>query len=108
MHTPRYDFAAVNCQGFLYAIGGYSISKVEKSVEKYDPGNNQWTYVSSMKFARHDHAACVLQDKIYVIGGKKSGNDIVKVIECYDPELDEWSIVGETAQECAYHSVVAL
>ena len=107
MNIPRHSCAAVFCKGFVYVIGGYS-TIVEKTVERYDPGENIWTNVSSMNVERQNHAACVLQDKIYVVGGRNTANYVVKCIECYDPELGRWEIVGETKEDCCYHAVVAL
>ena len=107
MNIPRFSFAAVFCKGFVYVIGGYS-TKVEKTVERYDPSGNVWTNVSSMNVEREKHAACVLQDKIYVIGGESGAGNVVKSIECYDPELDRWEIVGETKENCYNHAIVAL
>ena len=106
MNTPRYSFAAVACQGYVYAIGGFSTVR-EKSVEKYDPGNNTWIYVSSMNAERSQHAACMLEGKIYVVGGYNASGQLVKSIECYDPDLDQWAIVGETEHKCLRHGVVA-
>ena len=105
MNIPRHSFAAVFCKGFVYVVGGYS-TEVENSVERYDPSGNVWTNVSSMNVERQKHAACVLQDKIYVIGGKNVTETVVKSIECYDPDLDRWEIVGETKEDCCYHAVV--
>ena len=106
-NIPRFAFAAVFCKGFVYVIGGFS-TKVEKTVERYDPGENVWTNVSSMNVERCFHAACVLQDKIYVVGGRTATKVVVKSIECYDPELDRWEIVGETKEDCCNHVMVAL
>ena len=107
MNTPRCSCAAVFCKGFVYVIGGHS-TKVEKTVERYDPGDNVWTNVSSMNVERRGHAACVLQGKIYVVGGRNAAEVVVEFIECYDPELDRWEIVGETKENCFNHAVVAL
>jgi len=54
------------------------------------------------------HKACVSHGKTYVICGRNESLEIVKAIECYDPELDQWTIVGETEQECFDHSIVAI
>ena len=107
MSKPRNDFAAVACQDLVYAIGGYS-DKVEKSVEKYDPSNNKWSTVNSMNIERYGHAACVQQNKIYVIGGKTISGNPTKTIECYDTKLDQWTVVGETKQDCIDHAVVVI
>jgi len=107
MKTPRHLFAAVAYNGFIYVIGGYS-TIFEKSVEKYDPINNLWTVVNSMRVGRYLHAACFFHGKIYVFGGVNDENISLKKIECYDPELDQWTIVGETEYKCCNHAVVVL
>ena len=111
MQTPRTDLAAVNCDGVVYAIGGHfgnDDSTKLKSVEKYDSSAKKWKYVSDMNFERHSHAACVLRNKIYVVGGLDADDNAVTEIECYDPTWDTWSIVGNTTEELFYDTLVAL
>ena len=106
--TQRHAFSAVACQKFVFAIGGHSTRPAEKTVEKYDPGNDTWIHVSSMNVERSLHAACVLQGKIYVVGGENVVNGVLKSVDCYNPELDNWTIVGETKFECTKHALVVL
>ena len=66
MQTPRRWFAAVNCNGVVYVIGGQSgkeNSSTLKSVEKYDSAENQWKYVTETNIARCAHTACVMRGK---------------------------------------------
>ena len=65
-------------------------------------------FIKEMNIKRRGHAACVMQNKIYVIGGIKANNGFVSEIECYDPLSNSWSIVGHTSEELVYHSVVAI
>ena len=37
-----------------------------------------------------------MHGKIFVVGGLDGNNRAVKTIECYDPQVDSWSIVGKT------------
>ena len=112
MQTQRTGQAAVNCNGFIYAIGGLSKfndpSTSLKTVEKYDAFTNAWVFVKSMKNPRSYHSACVLNGKIFVIGGFKGNIKFVREIECYDPSIDEWSVVGKTNDCLCWHSVVSL
>ena len=57
---------------------------------------------------RSAHSACVLQDKIFVIGGMNSNGVGVKEIECYDPLSNKWSIVGSTKENLYYYSTVVV
>ena len=108
MNVGRRMFAAVACDNFIYALGGYGKNAAQKSVEKYDMTRNEWSFASSMNVERYDHAACVLNGKIYVVGGKDANDKVVKTIECYDPTTDQWTVVGETKQEWWGHAIVAV
>ncbi|XP_049344242.1 uncharacterized protein LOC125808607 [Solanum verrucosum] len=68
-----------------YALGGYDGSTMVRSTEIYDPRLATWMVGEPMELARGYSAAAVLQDSIYVIGGVKSNEEIVDVIECYKP-----------------------
>ena len=111
MQTPRTDLAAVNCDGMVYAVGGRSgddYSKILKTVEKYDSSANKWKFVSNMNIERRAHAACVLRNKIYVVGGLDAKGKVVKEIECYEPAHDTWSIVENATEKLHYHTLVAV
>ena len=111
MQIPRCMFAAVNCNGVVYAVGGWGVNLSTerlKSVEKYDRDSNCWKYVADMNFARSGHAACVLRGKIYVVGGWDTDIKTVKEIECYDPTIDNWSIVGTVTDDLVGHTLVAM
>ena len=103
--------SAVNCRGVIYAIGGQSGDDNEttlKSVERFDPDANKWIYVSDMNIERSSHSACVLQDKIFVVGGINCKDQEVKEIECYDPIINEWTIVKRTKEDLFHHSLVVI
>ena len=75
---------------------------------KYDPVSNQWTYVGEMNIARSAHAACVLHDQIYVVGGITCDGQVVKEIDCYDPSNNNWNIVRKVTDDFLYHTVAAV
>jgi len=108
MNEKRKQFAAVLCNYCIYAIGGLFESGVLASVEKYDTNTNKWSFVSRMNVARWKHAACVLRGKIFVVGGIDQNDEVIKTIECYDPTINEWTIVGETKQELCGNALVAI
>ena len=111
MNKPRCYFAAVNCNGVMFVIGGVFKDTGKKSilnsVEKFSPLENKWTFVADMKHARQYHAACVLDGKIFVVGGRDE-NNYVRTIECYDPGQDLWNIVGEIQSGVEALSLVAV
>ena len=111
MQTPRNGVAAVNCDGVVYAIGGRAgedYSTTLKTVEKYDASANKWKNVSDMNFKRRCHAACVLRNKIYVVGLLDVDSKAVTQAECYDPGCDTWNIVSYTTEESYYHTLVVV
>ncbi|MGB5107169.1 MAG: kelch repeat-containing protein [Candidatus Zixiibacteriota bacterium] len=74
--------------GGYNAISGYHIYFA--SVEVYDIPSDSWITRSRMEFPRHDHAAGVIGNKIYVAGGTSNRSpDILNSLEVYDPELDQ-------------------
>ena len=111
MSIGRSWLAAVSYKDCIYAFGGQSGSDLTtnlRSGEKYNPHENRWSRISDMKFTRSAHSACVLENKIYVVGGLDSAGNVVKIIECYDPQTDTWSEVGTTRCELFNHSVVTI
>ena len=104
MSVGRKRLAAAMSEGKIYAIGGRSSEReqpntVHKSVERYDAVEDRWSFVSEMNVARYGHSACVLRGRIFVAGGLDSKGSKVKTMECYDPEMDSWSIVGDIDDE---------
>jgi len=110
MLVQRTNFAAGNCDGFIYTIAGKNVDENDikplSSVERYDPAENKWCYVKEMNVNRYDHAACVLNGRIYVFGGSGEFDDPILEIECYDSILNTWRIVGETKHESYYNKIV--
>jgi hypothetical protein len=77
--------------GKIYVVGGDGRGN---RVDEYDPESNTWTRKANMQIFTTDQATCVLEDKIYVIGGESGpaptypGKTNVSV---YDPIADSWT-----------------
>ena len=130
MQTERSSFAAVSCDDVIYAIGGCSSSisnfavsfafamlgpgssyyalDVFKSVEKYDCATDKWSYVSELNIGRCKHSACIMQGKIFVVGGLNAEGKLVKEIECYDSSTDKWEIVARIDNKFVAHSLIVV
>lgn len=92
MSTARGDLDVAVLDGFLYAIGGRSLSGPISSVERYSPSTNKWESVASMNRRRDRPCAAILNGKIYVIGGSldnQNGNSV----GFYDPKRNTWKMV---------------
>jgi N-acetylneuraminic acid mutarotase len=65
------------------------------TVEEYDPAANTWRQRTPMPTPRNHAAVGVVDDKIYVIGGRVGAAFIglasdISVVEEYDPATDKW------------------
>jgi N-acetylneuraminic acid mutarotase len=80
--------AAVN--GEIYVIGGTPLNR-PVAVEVYDPAADTWTEKTSMRTLRRWLATCVLDGKIYAIGGVGPDYSVRSTVEVYDPATDTWT-----------------
>lgn len=68
MHSRRCYVSVCALNGKIYAMGGHDGIDRLRTVECYCPETNQWTILQSMSTERSDAHACVLNEKIYIIG----------------------------------------
>ena len=120
MYTPREGFSTSVVNGKIYVIGGWTSSLVSggrkirqagilPTVEEYDPATNNWTKKADMPTARKLLSTCVVNGKIYAIGGRieqvfhpggpNRGRVIqvidVPTVEAYDPLTDTWTQMAD-------------
>ncbi len=88
--------------GLLYVIGGragFPGAAPLSDLRRYDPVTNTWVTLASMFTARAAAAAAVVDDAIFVIGGRTatggpcSGGPL-SVVERYDIDTNTWSTVA--------------
>jgi N-acetylneuraminic acid mutarotase len=86
-----YGAAAVN--GKIYAFGAYNYNGTTYYTGgKYDPATDTWSTIAPMTTSRIEFATAVHENKIYVIGGKRSQGDAsLNNVEVYDPETNSWT-----------------
>jgi len=86
--------------GFVYVIGGGNSGTALSDVERYDPVLDSWTTLAPMPTARAGAVAAVIDDGIFVIGGRQStsgpcsGGPYVGNVERYDIDTNTWSTVA--------------
>lgn len=93
--TPRSDVAVEAVNGKIYVIGGSkrtgTLWEGLTTVEEYDPATDTWTMKKNMPSRRWSLGTCVVDEKIYCIGGNICYPDISSAVEVYDPATDAWS-----------------
>jgi len=108
MPTARGALTANFVNGILYAIGGdgtrlynsdgkYDPQGILPVNEAYDPKTNTWTKRSPMQIPRDHLASTVVNERIYVIGGREPiGKSALfrnlDANEMYDPKSDTWQL----------------
>jgi N-acetylneuraminic acid mutarotase len=107
--TKRGSANAIVHQGKVYVIGGAGLHPGSKETavhparphralgtnEVYDPATNTWESRQSMPTARNHAAAGIVNNKIYIIGGRVGNAFITRasntgLVEEYDPATDQW------------------
>jgi DNA-binding CsgD family transcriptional regulator/N-acetylneuraminic acid mutarotase len=84
---PLSAYSLVSFEGRLYLFGGWDGSRYRDETYVFDPVNQEWKAVSSMKTARAFAGAAVTGGRIFVVGGMNSSGDLASV-EIYHPELE--------------------
>jgi N-acetylneuraminic acid mutarotase len=89
----------------LYLIGGITNGHLDghvKWVDKYDFKTNTWSILPDAPHARDHAQGAILNNKIYVAGGRRTSGKIKKVFELVEPKVDvfnltthQWQVIKE-------------
>lgn len=101
----RHSMAAVGDS--LYAIGGYSATKILDGIEEYSIPQNKWTHAGRLAVGVCLTATAVCGQKIFVLGGVIDEQVSTAMIQCYDTRTKAVTTVGNLPFKCALHSSVA-
>ena len=101
LNTARCMAGCVATEKHIFIIGGGTTLRPQRasvlsSVEKYDPDEDSWSYVSALKEARSEPGCVYWNGKIYAIGGNidYSGFQTASC-EVYSPNTDEWTDIAK-------------
>ncbi|KAF7655399.1 hypothetical protein LDENG_00056820 [Lucifuga dentata] len=91
----------------IYIIGGYT-----RRVIAYDTKANRFIKCANLKERRMHHSATVLNNKLYITGGRYiNGHDVIEDsdnFECYDPKADTWTSKGTLPYKLFDHGFLTL
>jgi N-acetylneuraminic acid mutarotase len=95
MPQARFALSTSALDGKIYAIGGVVTSQMGgpsvSTVEEYDPTTESWTPKTDMPTARSYLSTCVVNGKIYAIGGTPGSGGVLSTLEEYNPATDTWT-----------------
>lgn len=96
MKTSRQAHCAVAMVNFIYVIAGHDENVCHKSVECFNPLNNQWLDIADLNNARKFAAAASSNGKIFVGGGygDMDFQTIEASCEMFDPAVGGWNLVS--------------
>lgn len=108
MNVARRDFACAEVNGVIYVAGGFgSHGNSLSSVEAYDPQQNKWTLIESLRRPRWGCFACGLNSKLYIMGGRSSftiGNS--RFVDVFDPDRHAWDEIKKGCVMVTSHAVL--
>ena len=102
--------AVVGAGNRLYAIGGLSFASpasATDSVFSYDPELNEWSQEESMPNRRGGGRAAVIEGKIYMVGGIRSGGSVGDFAS-FDLSTGEWTPLPNMPTSRDHLAVAAL
>lgn len=95
MNLTRQEVGAARIGDKVYVVGGLDggfLFRATDTVEVYDIGNDEWSFVSPLPQARHHYAVAAHGGLLFVIGGNPSGSFQARSeVFVYDPQQDLWS-----------------
>ncbi|XP_023155745.1 kelch-like protein 38 [Amphiprion ocellaris] len=91
----------------IYIIGGYT-----RRMIAYDTKANRFIKCANLKERRMHHSATVLNNKLYVTGGRYiNGHHVIEdldTFECYDVKTDTWTSKGTLPYKLFDHGSLTL
>lgn len=105
---------AVVYNDFIYIVGGVGFSHGSHGDEtedhgetlRYDPATDEWSLLASTIEPREHTTAALIDDKIYVFGGR--WDEELESSEIYDPATDTWSRGPDLPEARAGHGLALL
>jgi len=112
LQTGRYALAAVEHNGFIYAIGGLTGPKSLDSIERskiLDEGTlSEWKYTTPTPFGMGGANAVIIQDKIYLLGGSDGLTYLNDVFYAEFNKEGDIGYAGSVADSAQHKATLAL
>ena len=112
LNTARCKSGCVATENHIFIIGGGATIRQKRdsmlsSVEKYNPEENSWSYISPLKEARSEPGCVYWSGKIYAIGGIDNSGLPTLSCEVYSPITDVWEAIAQLPYlHCGVNNVI--
>ncbi|NP_001301080.1 alpha-scruin [Limulus polyphemus] len=101
MMEPRTYHAVGYFHRRVYVFGGYNPlhcrkGKMQATATTFQltVQTKQWRKRADMRYARAHHNVTVMDERIFVFGGRDSNGEILAAVEMYEPEMDQWTTLA--------------
>nr|XP_039264587.1 uncharacterized protein LOC120340407 [Styela clava] len=92
MSKHGYFPPAVVMNGYIYVCGGLGLKS--RPVERYNPENNEWRKLESMKIGRNTPVVITAKGRLYCFGGIDESLNKLESGEVFDPESSKWEFTA--------------
>ncbi|XP_055353417.1 uncharacterized protein LOC129599253 [Paramacrobiotus metropolitanus] len=100
LSQQRIGFSMAVVGGHVYILGGTLKQAATASCVRLNISTSTWVDIHSLQKPRHRHSACVVNERIYVCGGKNAAGEVEYSMEVYDTTRDgPWSTVALTTHD---------
>jgi len=69
----------------------YSCNEISDKALKFDYSTETFTSLPSLPVARYRHAAVIVDNQLFLIGGRNATDDLIPEIDVFDPKTSQWS-----------------
>ena len=78
----------------LYVCGGFLEGDFLAKADRFDSVENKWQEIANMQQARGYACGVTTEGKIFVAGGRKDWESVLKTCEMYNISTNEWQFIG--------------
>lgn len=104
---PRSRAAGIAFENNLYLIGGSDGTSPLPDLIRYSPELGAWSQLSPKPTSVSEIQAAVIDQKIYVPGGRTASGAFSNALEIYDPLTDEWQTGPDLPEGISAYALVA-
>ena len=97
MRTERESASGATADGKIFVAGGMNRNDMwSNTCEVYDETTNEWQFIAGLYMPYHLLPKILsADDKLYVLASWHDSDSPGTMVQCYDPERDDWDEAAE-------------